>query len=181
MIPRGVAKRYATALFRAAVKAGTADRVHDELVGLLTTLEDNPSFKGFALSPQVLTKEKKDVIEKTFRGRASELFIDFLLLLIDKNRFFVIEEIIEAYRYLYEQHRGIVEVKVITAIPLDAHMERKVADKLERELGKTIRLSPVTDPSIIGGVVLMMEDKIIDGSIRYKLEKLKRELNEIRV
>ena len=54
-------------------------------------------------------------------------------------------------------------------------------EKLESETGKEIRIVPVTDPDIIGGMILVMEDKIIDGSIRFHMEKIKRELDEIRI
>lgn len=180
MMPRGIAKRYATALFNAAVKAKIEDQVHEEAKGFRKLFEEQPAFRNFLLSPQVTTKDKKDLIG-TLRGQLSELFVQFLLLLIDKKRFFFVDDIIEGYGYLYERHKGILEVKAITAVPLDDIMRRKTVDKLERETGKTIRLSPVVDESIIGGMILVIEDKIIDGSIRFRIEKLKRQLDEIRV
>jgi F-type H+-transporting ATPase subunit delta len=181
MIPRGVAKRYATALFNAALKANIADDVHTEALGFRTLFADNPSFRNFLLSPQILTKDKKDFITATLKGQASDLFVEFLLLLIDKKRFPFVEQIAEGYTYLYERHKGILEVKAITAVALDEAMRRKAIDKLARETNKDIRLVPIVDPEIIGGMILVMEDKIIDGSIRFRIEKLKRELDEIRV
>jgi F-type H+-transporting ATPase subunit delta len=181
MIPRGVAKRYATALFNAALKANIADDVHAEASTFRKLFSENPSFKNFLLSPQILTKAKKDFITATLKGRASDLFVTFLLLLIDKKRFPFVEDIAEGYSYLYERHKGILEVKAITAVPLDESMTRKTITKLEQESGKRIRLVPIVDPKIIGGMILIMEDKIIDGSIRFRIERLKRELDEIRV
>lgn len=181
MIPGGVAKRYAIALFNAALKADAAAAINEEMLAFRKLLADNRSFRGFLLSPQILTKDKKQTIEKILKGRASDLFVQFLLLLIDKKRFPFIDEIIEGYGYLYERHAGILEVKAITAIPLDESMERKTIDKLEKETGKKIRLNPVVDPKIIGGMILIMEDKIIDGSIRFSIDKLRRELDEIQV
>lgn len=181
MIPSGVAKRYAVALFNAAVKLNAAEELHDETMAFRTLLSDKPAFRNFLLSPQILIKDKKGLIEQTLRGRASDLFVQFLLLLIDKKRFPKVEEIIEGYGYLYERHAGILEVKAVTAITLDDAMKRKTIETLERETGKKIRLVSVVDPTIIGGMVLVMEDKIIDGSIRFGIEKLRRELDEIRV
>ena len=87
----------------------------------------------------------------------------------------------EAYRSLYEKEKGIVEVRTITAIPLEDALKEELIRKLEARTKKTIRIKPEVDPDIIGGMILVMEDNILDGSIRYKLEQLKRRLGESRV
>ena len=181
MVPQGIAKRYATALFNAALNKNIAGDIHEEAEGLRTLLEDNPSFKRFLLSPQILTEDKKQVLKSSFEGRSSPLFVEFLMLLIDKKRFPFIDEIIEAYNYLYEHHEGVMEVQSITAVPIDSRMEDKLRKRLADATGKQIRLTPQVDPAIIGGIILVMEDKIIDGSVRFQMEKLKRQLDEIRV
>ena len=181
MIPRGVSKRYATALFNAAKKAGVLERVNEEASSFRALMAGNADIRTFLLSPQVLTKDKKDVIKATLENRATDLFVQFLLLLIDKKRFNFVEDIAEGYNYLYERDQGILEVKVITAIPLEDHLKKKTIDRMSEETGKRIRLIPRVDPEIIGGMILVMEDKIIDGSIRFRMEKLSRELAEIRV
>ena len=180
MVPRGLSKRYATALFNSAIKSGKEKALRDEAMGFRQLLLDNKAFRNFLLSPQVLTRDKKDIIKSTL-NKSSDLLVRFLLLIIDKKRFILVEDIIEAYNYLVEHHEGILEVRAITAIELDPVLERKVIGKLERETSKTIRLKPEVDPSIIGGMILIMEDKIIDGSIRYSLEKLRRDLDAIRI
>ena len=88
MVPRGLAKRYATALFNAAVRLGIEETVRDEAAGFCSLFRENGNFRSFLLSPQVLTSDKKDLIDKSFGGRASELLVHFLQLLIDKKRFF---------------------------------------------------------------------------------------------
>ena len=133
------------------------------------------------MSPQILTKDKREFITVSLKGRATDLFVEFLLLLIDKKRFPFVEEIAEGYGYLYERHKGIIEVKAVTAVPLNDMMRQKAIDTLERQTDKQIRLVPIVDPSIIGGMILVMEDKIVDGSIKFRMERLKRELDEIRV
>ncbi|MFQ5510250.1 MAG: ATP synthase F1 subunit delta [Candidatus Krumholzibacteriia bacterium] len=181
MLLRGVANRYSTALFNAALDAGVAGEVRDELLGFKDVLSASPEFRSFLLSPQVLTEHKRDIVNSTIGKKGSPLFARFVLLLLDKKRFFFIDEIADSYIEIYERHEGILKVEVVTAVPLDASMEKKVVAKLEKETGKKIRITPVTDPEIIGGMILMMEDKIIDGSIRFQLEKLRRDLGAIRV
>ena len=181
MIPRGIAKRYSTALFNAAVDMNAVDDVSNDTAAFRKLLLENPSLRGFLLSPQVLTKEKKSVLENSLKGRATDLFVEFLVLLIDKKRFPHVEEIMDGYGHLYEQHKGIIEIRAITAIPLEESLREKTIRILGERLGKKIRLTEKVDPEIIGGMILILEDKIMDGSVRYDLQKLKRELDEIRV
>jgi ATP synthase F1 delta subunit len=181
MIPRGIAKRYATALFNAALKAGISDKIETDVATVRVALKDHPSLRSFLLSPHILTDDKKDVIRNIFKGKVSELFLAFLIMLIDKKRFASAREIAEGYTYLYEQHNGIIDVQVITAVPLDPPLHKKTISTLEARTGKKIKLSPAVDPRIIGGMILIVDDKIIDGSIRFRMEKLRRELEAIRV
>jgi F-type H+-transporting ATPase subunit delta len=181
MIPSGIAHRYATALLNSAVAKKIAGEINDEFSALCEIFSKNASLKGFLLSPQVLTKDKRDVLEEIFKGRSTQLFLDFLQLLITKKRFPFVEEIAESYKSQYEKHEGIIEAKLITAVPLDEDTKNKAVQRLEEETNKKIRIVPITDSSIIGGMIIIMEDKIIDGSIRYQLERMKKDLYETRV
>lgn len=181
MILSGIAQRYAKALHEAALAANQADEVFADTQSLLGLKTEDRSFQYFIESPQVLTEDKVRVIKQILEGRVSKLVVDLLLLLIEKKRFMFIEEIMEAYRSLYEKEKGIVEVRTITAIPLEDALKEELIHKLEARTKKTIRIKPEVDPDIIGGMILVMEDNILDGSIRYKLEQLKRRLGESRV
>jgi F-type H+-transporting ATPase subunit delta len=181
MMERGVALRYATALFNSALKQGLVDDVHEETATLKKVLEDNTTFSNFLISPQIRTENKQELIDATLKGKASDLFVRFLHLLVEKKRILYIKDIADEYHQLYEEHKGILEARVITAIPLDETMERKVIDKLKAETQKDVRIVSSVEPGIIGGMIIHLEDKIIDGSIRFRLETLRRELDEVRV
>jgi F-type H+-transporting ATPase subunit delta len=181
MIRTGIAERYARALFQAALEAGAADSVFDDARGLIDMKTGEPRLRNFLASPQIPTEDKHALVAKVFAGRAHKLFVDLLHLLIDKKRVMFAQEIAEAYRYLYEKHKGIVAVRAITAVPLDDRSREKLLRTLERQTKKTIRLKHVIDPSIIGGMILKMEDTVIDGSIRFQLDELRRRLAETKV
>lgn len=181
MILRGIAKRYANAVFNAAVNQDVVEQVHGDLTSFDKLLAENTQFRNFLWSPQVLTEDKKDLIVQVVGDRASGLFVHFLMLLIDKNRLEHVDEIAKAFSYLFEQLQGIIEVKAITAVPLDKDLELKTVQRLEEETGKEIRLVTAVDESIIGGMILIVEDKIIDGSIQYQLESIRKSLSELRV
>lgn len=181
MILSGIAKRYAVALFNAAVKLDIAEQVQDDLSSFVELLDKNPQFTGFLKSPEVLTQAKKEMIVNVLGDRTAGLFVKFLMLLIDKKRLTHIFEIADAYRQLYEQLQGILEARVITAVPLEGNLEQQTIEMLERETGKIIRLSKTVDEDIVGGMIIIVEDEIIDGSIRHKLEQMRRSLSEVRV
>lgn len=181
MILSGVAKRYAVALFNAAVKQDIAEQIHEDLTSFIELLRSNRQFTGFLKSPEIVTEYKKHVIVESLGERTAGLFIQFLMLLIDKKRLVNILEIADAYRQLFEQLQGILEAKVVTAVELDADLEQKTVEKLEKETGKTIRIRKTVDPDIIGGMIVILEDNIIDGSIRHQLEEMRRSLGEVKV
>jgi F-type H+-transporting ATPase subunit delta len=146
-----------------------------------TTCPVLPQFTAFLKSPEVLTEAKKQIIVDVLGDRTAGLFVKFLMLLIDKKRLTHILEIADAYHQLYEQLRGILEARVITAVPLDGDLEQQTIEMLERETGKIIRLSKTVDEDIVGGMIIIVADEIIDGSIRHKLEQMRRSLGEVRV
>jgi F-type H+-transporting ATPase subunit delta len=181
MILSGVAKRYAVALFDAAVKQDVAEQVDEDMSSFVELLRSNKDLVGFLKSPEVFTEAKKQLVVDVFGERTAGLFVSFILLLIEKKRLINILDITDAYHQLFEQLQGIVEARVITAVPLDADLEERAVTRLEEATGKTIRLNKTIDPDIIGGMIVIVGDNIIDGSIRYKLEQMKKSLSEVRV
>jgi ATP synthase F1 delta subunit len=181
MVLSGIGKRYAVALFNAAAAEDVLDQVYGDAASFLKLIQAEPNFYRFLVSLQATPQEKKDLIAKAIGDRASGLFVKFVLLLIDKKRIGKYEEIEKAFEALYEAHRDIIEVAVVTAIPLDMELERKAKNTFERRTGKTAKIVKRVDPGVIGGVILIAGDKIIDGSIRNRLSELRQELNELRV
>ncbi|MCK5619615.1 MAG: ATP synthase F1 subunit delta, partial [Candidatus Krumholzibacteria bacterium] len=113
MILSGVAKRYAVALFDAAVKQDVTEQVHDDMTSFVDLLRQNRDFTGFLKSPEVLKEAKKQLVVDVLGERSAGLFVKFILLLIDKKRLKHILEIADAYRQLFEQLQGILEAKVV--------------------------------------------------------------------
>jgi F-type H+-transporting ATPase subunit delta len=182
----GIGKRYAVALFNAAVAEDVLDQVHGDLTSFAKLLEHENAFRVFLGSMRVTGEEKRDLIVRAIGDRASGLFVKFLLLMIDKkridefadNRF---EDIVEPFNALYEEHKNIVKVGVVTAVPMDAELERKAKEMIERRTGKTARIEKHVDPSIIAGMIMIADGQIIDGSVRSQLGELRQGLLEARV
>jgi F-type H+-transporting ATPase subunit delta len=177
----GIGKRYATALFNAAVAEDVLDQVHGDVTSFSAVLDQEPAFRVFLGSMRVTADEKHDLVVRAIAERASGLFVKFVLLLINKKRIAEYSGIAAAFEALYEAHHNIVRVNVVTAVPLDAELERRAKETIERRTGKTARLEKHIDPSIIGGMLMIADGQIIDGSIRSQLADLRQNLLEARV
>jgi F-type H+-transporting ATPase subunit delta len=180
MMRTGIAHRYARALFQAALDQGAADEVFGDVESFLAAKRKTPALGRVFESPQVPTEDKHRVVDTVLKSRVHKLFLDLLHVLIDKQRIMFAGDVAEAYRQLYEAHKGIIEVKAITAIPLDDPQKEKLIRRLAEQTKKTIRLTAVVDPDIIGGVILKLDDQLIDGSVRHQLAELKRRLTEMK-
>jgi F-type H+-transporting ATPase subunit delta len=177
----GVGKRYAIALFNAAKAEDVLDQVHGDVVSFGKLLHVETGLRNFLLSLRVSGEEKRELVMKALGDRASGLFVKFLLLLIDKKRTANFDEIARAFVSLYEEHQGVVEVRVVTAIPLDAELERKAKEVVERRTGKKVKLEKRVEPRIIGGMIMFIENQVYDGSITNRLGDLGTALHATRV
>jgi F-type H+-transporting ATPase subunit delta len=177
----GIGKRYAIALFNAAVAEDVLDQVHGDVTSFARLLESEPALDRFLTSLRATADEKKDLLVRAIGDRASGLFVKFVLLLIEKKRTAGFGDIALVFASLYEAHRHIIRVGVVTAIPLDSDLERKAKEMIERRTGKTARIEKRVEPGIIAGMILFVDDQIIDGSIRNQLAELRGGLLETRV
>lgn len=181
MATGGIGKRYAIALFNAAVAEDVLDQVHGDVTSFDKLLEGEAGFRRFLLSGRVTSDEKRELIVKALGERASGLFVKFVVLLIEKKRVAPFDEIARSFVSLYEDYRGVVEVRVVTAVPLDSELERKAKDVVERRTGKKVKLEKRVEPGIVGGMIMFIENQVFDGSIRNRLGDLGTALLETRV
>jgi F-type H+-transporting ATPase subunit delta len=181
MAESSIGRRYAVALFNAAIAEDVLDQAHGDVTGFARLLSGEPAFQRFLTSLRVTTEEKKDLIVRVIGDSASGLFVKFVHLLIDKKRMAAYGDVAAAFDSLYEEHRNVVKVAVVTAVPLDAELERRAKETIEQRTGKHARIEKRVDPAIIGGMILFAGDQVIDGSIRNRLAELRKGLLEIRV
>lgn len=178
MRDRKVATRYAEALLRSAKRAGVLDGVAESYASLREMQISQSSLRVFLDSPQVRTQEKKELLQKVFGGRLEPLLLNFINLLLDKNRIENFRDIGEEFAHLVEQERGVMRARVTTAIALPADLEEQLQARLGALTGKTMILEKRVDPAVIGGVKVVMEDKILDGTVRTNLDLLRKTLEK---
>ena len=163
-----------------ADEAGAIDAVDEELGRIITTLAGHGQLARALMSPSIPAAVKKDIGRKIFAGETSPLVMKFLFLLIDKEREKLLELIVEQYRELARQSRGTVLARVTTAVSIDQALQDQVTEQLAVHLGRRVVLESVVDPDILGGMVIVIGDRMIDASVSGRLEQLRERLGGTR-
>lgn len=169
-----VAKRYASALFEAGIDLEKTKEFNQELDFLREVFESEEKLLQILHHPKITESEKVSLIDNLFKGRISQELINFLYILIDKRREGHILEIIEEYKKMFNKHENIISVTAITAVPMEENSKTKLITVLQEKFKKTIELTNNIDEKIIGGVLLKVEDKLIDGTLKGQLESMGR-------
>lgn len=168
--------RYAEALLGALDDPASMEEVRDELLAVATSLEDSQQFRTFLEGPNVRDEDKHAIVRKVFEGKVSQITLDFLKLLIDKHRVDHLGEAARQFQKLVEERRNQLRVRITTAIPLPVDVEDRLKRALDVSTGKDCVLEKRVDASIVGGVVAILGERVIDGSIQTALGDLRKDL-----
>lgn len=174
MARRASARRYAQAVFEIALETKELDRWQSDLSKIVRLMEDG-ELKALLESPQLPIEAKARLLSERL-GKLNPLALNLLLLLITRGKLDIIKEIADEYERLVDSYQGIERAEVVTAVSLDEEEKQKLAEELGKILGKKLVLKTEVNPEVIGGVVVRVDWKLLDGSVRSKLAALKREL-----
>jgi len=173
---QAIARVYAEALFEIAQEREQAPSVREELSHLAEVVRRNESWRTFLETPAIRREEKAATIEKVFRGKVRELLMDFLMVVARKNRLSLLGEMAQSFENLEDQAAGRVRGKIVTAVELDKQEQAQLAEQVSRALRKTVMLQGKVNPEILGGMVLTIEDTVVDGSVRGRLSQYAKHL-----
>ncbi len=177
MIEESLATGYAHALFEVADKRGGAEDIEKDLDGIKDLLGTNTKFRDILYHPSITKTEKKDIIDKIIAPLCSSKWVKNLLyILVDKRRERMLDYLPDVFKGVAGRIRGVVSVKVQTAFPLTETRLVKLKEKLEKLTKKKVELETEVNNEIIGGMVIRIENKIIDGSVVNHLKNLKKNL-----
>lgn len=178
-MPRGVAaKRHAQAVFQLALERGELEKWLSALKTIAPILSD-PELMAVLESPKVHLNEKIELIKRCLPG-IDQLVLNLVYLLVARRRLRLIDQIVSEYELLVDAYQGIEHVEVTTAIPLDEGDRKRLSERLAAITEKQIVLATKVDSNVIGGFVARIGDRLIDGSIRNKLDSLRKSLVEAR-
>jgi F-type H+-transporting ATPase subunit delta len=144
-------------------------------------LDENARIRLFLETPRISDADKKAAVRGAFEGKVPPDLVRFLLVTIDKRRQRLLRRIARAFRALLDEHYGREHVEVTVARPLDDGTLAGVVRRLSQVLGKEAVPHVRTKPSILGGIVIRTGDTIYDGSVRRRLEGMRRQLMRARI
>ena len=172
-----ISQRYAKALLDLSVEQQVVEEVYHDMDLIESVSNANPDFRHMLNSPLIKDDRKIKVIHAIFKESLHPLTIKYMELLIHKRRETHLDEISAAFNSLYRKFKNIQQVYVTSVIPLEEKTRAEIKSILAEDTGAEIRLIEKIDPSLMGGLIIKVENTLFDDSIRRKLIKLRREFS----
>ena len=173
-----VIKEYATALFDLAQETDSVQEISDALDTVGAIFEENPEYVDFLSSPNIPKSERIAAIEQAFKGNAPDYVVSFLSLFCERGRIRSLEECISEYKQLCDAANKISVADVSSAVELTEAQQSALKKKLEKICGNAVVLNCQVDSTLLGGMVVYVDGKVIDGSIKHKLHELKEVMHQ---
>ncbi|PLR76795.1 F0F1 ATP synthase subunit delta [Bacillus sp. V3-13] len=171
-----VAKRYALALFQLAKEQQLLDQMEQELRVVKDVFSHNQDLNAVLKSPKLPVEKKKEIIKETF-STANTYVLNTLMLLIDRHREDHVADVANYFIGLANDERGIAEAKVYSVRPLTEEEREAISSSFAAKVGKkSLQIENIVDSNLLGGIKLRIGNRIFDGSLKGKLERLERQL-----
>ncbi len=171
-----IARNYAESLLALATKSGDLDGWGNMIRDIARAVQNDITLQRFLDSPSVSVPQKNEVLGRAFQDRYPRLFVRFLQAVISHRRERLIPQIATQYDNLVDEQVGRVHAEVTMAHQPDVEMQGAIQRELSRLFGKTVVPHFQLRPEILGGVIVRMEDRVIDGSVRHRLNALRTQL-----
>ncbi len=177
-----VSKTYGEALFEVAMEEQKADMFLEEAREILAVLEQNPDLNKLMKHPKISKAEKEQVLDSVFQGRVSGEMSGFMKLLIKKERYSELPSIFEYLIGRIKEEKKIGVAYVNTAVELSSEKKEAVKQRLlETTHYVKMEMHYAVDETLIGGMVIRIGDRVVDSSVRTKLEEMKKQLLQIQL
>jgi F-type H+-transporting ATPase subunit delta len=174
-IVAGMAGRYASALFELARETKTVDSVKGDLDGFVALLAESTDLQRLVRSPVFAAEDQLRALTVILeRAALSPLAVNFLKLVTTNRRLYAIGDIIKAFAVLYARYKGEVMAAVTVAEPLGDKQRRALEDALKSVTTENVALAVTVDPAIIGGLIVKLGSRMVDTSLRTKLNLIRQ-------
>ena len=173
MIKSQVGRRYSKAIFEIAEEKNQVKEIYEMLNSAMVLYRTDKEFKNFILNPLIDNEQKKSVLNEIF-GKDNSDNLNILLYILDKGRMNCIKYIVAEYLKIYYRKNRILDVRATFTKELTDEQKKKLINKLSQKTGKEINLEIKIDKDILGGGIIKIGDKIIDGSIRRELDNWRK-------
>lgn len=172
------AKNYADALYELARDAGLDERVMQELTGVNALFAANPDYVRLLSASNVRREEQLAALDEAFSGRVHTYVCSFLKLLCERHHIRELPNCARRFRQRFNADHGILEASAVTARPLTDAQREKLTARLAGLTGKRVDLENRVDPTVLGGIRLEYEGMELDGTVRARLDGLKKTLSD---
>ena len=173
---------YGEALFQIAAESASITQMLDEVVQLKSILVANGELGELMSNPRFSKEEHLDILSNVFKGKIDEKLYLFLELLVNKGRYENVIDILDYFILRVKEHQGIGQAFVTSAVEIDSETKNLIKEKLLSTTDyKAIEIEYTVDEKLIGGMVIRIKDRIVDNSVKTKLEQISRDLHKIQV
>ena len=176
-----VARRYASALFEVAKKRGQVEIVASSLSDVVAGVESSRQLASVLHHPLLPLDRKRAVLSGVFGGAVHPDVEKFLFLVVEKDRAILLPQILGEFNRLFDEFRHEADGEVTSAVPLSAAEIAALQSALQAKFGVKVRLKTRVDANILGGLVVRVGDKLIDGSVASRLQTLSEQLKRVKV
>ena len=170
-------KSYADALFSLALETNTVSETLTALKGVRDGLFATEGAMELLASPSIPKDERCDVLEKAFGDVQPAHVMSFVGILVQHGYIRELDDCLSAYTQLHDEHCRLSTAYVTSAAEMTEGEKAELTEKLSRKLGRNIRLECAVDPSLLGGLVVRVDSKVIDGSLKHRLQEIKEVMN----
>lgn len=170
------AKTYGGALYDLAAEEGRAGRILQEMKVLCDAFAQEPEYVYLLATPSLSKEERCKILDESFRGKIDGYLLNFMKILCENGTIRQFSGCAQEFRRRYNEDNGILEVRAVTAIPMNDALTQKLKDRLTAVTGKRIELSCQVDPACLGGVRLEMDGQQLDGTVQTRLDNIRRQL-----
>lgn len=171
---------YGDALFELALEQNSLDSMAEQVDILKQSFAENPELLKLLTHPKISKEEKISVIENIFKGRFSDDIVGFLVIITEKDRGAEIENILSYFQAKVREYKKIGVARVISAVELSDEQKKRVEEKLLQQTSyESFEVDYSVDASLIGGMVIRIGDRVVDSSIRTKLDTMTKKLRKV--
>ena len=170
-----VASRYGLALYQLAKEKNLIDSYQEEVKGLISVLKENADFIVVLSSSFLSKEEREEILEKTLKGVSIDI-ISLLKIVIENHRTSMMLSVLESFNSYCNEHNGVIEGYLYSSMRLDESRIKQIEDKISKKENQKVALKNIVDPTLLGGVKVVIHDRVYDGSLKYYLENMKKDL-----
>lgn len=177
-----VSKTYGDALFELALEKDMLDEVWNEVDALSQIWKENKDFADLLVHPGMTKEDKIALVKNIFDGRASDIIIGFLAILVEKGRAAELESVLDYFTDRVREHKNIGVAYITSAVELNDSQKTQIEKRLLDVTKYTkFEMNYKVDSSLIGGMVIRIGDRVLDSSIKQKLSVMARDLSKLKL